>query len=146
MSPHALRIGVVSEDLVDPLGVEGYVDENGRLIGPSAASTVDTHSHNDPDVAVLTNQRTTVIPLTHAFIPPPSSTDLSVADVKAASVHILASFVADNRQVDCFELFVMARTFSLSPAIHFTYGSLWDGAAGHGELDRVDVVCWKCRF
>lgn len=40
---------------------------------------------------------------------------------------------------------VNTSTFSLSPAIHFTYGSLWDGAAGHGELDRVDVVCWKCR-
>lgn len=36
-------------------------------------------------------------------------------------------------------------TFGLAPPIHFTYCSFWDGAAGHWQLNCVDVVCRKCR-
>lgn len=51
------------EDLVDPLCVEGHVDEDARLVGPSTASAVDTHSDNNPDVTVLAHKWATIIPL-----------------------------------------------------------------------------------
>lgn len=59
----ALRVGVMSEDLVDPLCEEGHVDEDARLVGPGAASAMDAHSHNNPDLTVLTHEGTAVIPL-----------------------------------------------------------------------------------
>ncbi|TNN86227.1 hypothetical protein EYF80_003644 [Liparis tanakae] len=42
---------------------EGHIDEDARLVGPSAASAMDAHAHDDPDLAVLTHERTAVIPL-----------------------------------------------------------------------------------
>lgn len=51
------------EDLVDPLRVKGHIDEDARLVGPSTASAMDTHSHNNPNVTVLTHERATIIPL-----------------------------------------------------------------------------------
>lgn len=51
------------EDLVDPLCVEGHVDEDTRLIGSSTASAVDTDSHYDPDISILAYQRPSVVPL-----------------------------------------------------------------------------------
>ncbi len=57
------RVGVISEDLVDPLCVKGHVDEDARLVGSSTASAMDTHSHNNLDFTILTHKRTAIIPL-----------------------------------------------------------------------------------
>lgn len=51
------------EHLVDPLCVEGHIDEDARLVCPSAASAMDAHSNNNPDLTVLTHKRAAVIPL-----------------------------------------------------------------------------------
>ena len=51
------------EDFIYPLRVERHVDEDARLVGPGAASAMDTHSHNYPDLPILTHQRAAVIPL-----------------------------------------------------------------------------------
>lgn len=58
-----LRVGVIFEDLVDPLCVEGHIDENARLVGASTASAMDAHSHNNPELTILTHKRAAVIPL-----------------------------------------------------------------------------------
>ncbi len=58
-----LRVGVIFEDLVDPLRVEGHIDEDARLVGPSTASAMDTHSHNNPDITILAHKRAAIIPL-----------------------------------------------------------------------------------
>lgn len=56
-------LGEIFEDLVDPLCVVGHVDEEARLVGPRAASSVDAHSHDDLDPPVPTHERAAVIPL-----------------------------------------------------------------------------------
>lgn len=58
-----LKVGVRSEDFVDPLRVERHVDEDARLVLPGTASAVDAHAHDDLDVAVLTHQGAAVVPL-----------------------------------------------------------------------------------
>lgn len=60
---NSLRVRIMFEDLVDPLRVKGHIDEDAWLVGPSAASAMDTHSDNNPDLAVLTHERAAVIPL-----------------------------------------------------------------------------------
>lgn len=59
----SLRVGVIFEDLVDPLRVKGHIDEDARLVGASTASAMDTHSHNNPDLTILAHKRAAVIPL-----------------------------------------------------------------------------------
>lgn len=58
-----VRVGVIFEDLVDPLGVEGHIDEDAGLVGPSTASAMNAHSHNHPYLAILAHERAAVIPL-----------------------------------------------------------------------------------
>lgn len=124
-----LRVGVIFEDLVDPLCVEGHIDEDARLVGPSTASAMDTHSHNNPDVTILTHKRATIIPLTYSLIPLASCTDLGVGDVEVPSVHLSTLLITDNGQVDRLQYVIMASAFGLSPSIHFTCCSFWDGAS-----------------
>lgn len=57
------RVGVMFEDLVDPLCVEGHVDEDAGLVCPSTASAVHTYTDNNSEDPVLTNKRAAVIPL-----------------------------------------------------------------------------------
>lgn len=115
-----LRVGVIFEDLVDPLCVKGNIDENARLVGPSTASAMDAHSNNNLDLTVLTHKRAAIIPLTHSFIPLASCTDLGVGDVEVPSVHLSTPVIADNWQIDHFQKVVVAGVFGLSPSIHFT--------------------------
>lgn len=124
----ALRVGVISEDLVDPLSVEGHIDEDARLVGPSAASAMDTHSYNNLDLSILTHKGPAIISLTHSLIPLASCTDLGVGDVEVPSVHLPTPLITDNGQVDRLQYVIVASAFGLSPSIHFTYISFWDGA------------------
>lgn len=94
-----LRVGVVFEDFVDPLCVEGHINEDAGLVGSSAASTGDAHSHNNPDLTILTHERAAIIPLTHSLIPSPACTDLGVGDVEVASVHLSTPATAHNGQI-----------------------------------------------
>lgn len=52
-SLYSLRVGVIFKDLVHPLRVERHIDEDARLVGTSAASAVDAHTNDNPDIAVL---------------------------------------------------------------------------------------------
>lgn len=63
---YLFRVGVVFEDFVYPLCVERHIDEDTRLVGPSTASAMDTHSHDNPDVTILTYKRSAIIPLKKA--------------------------------------------------------------------------------
>ena len=58
-----LLLGVIFEDLVDPLGVEGDVDEDAGLVGSRTASAMDADAHNHLALPVLADQRTAVVPL-----------------------------------------------------------------------------------
>lgn len=60
---NSLGVGVMFEDLIDPLRVVGHIDEDARLVGPSAAPAMDTHSNNNLDLSVLAHERAAVIPL-----------------------------------------------------------------------------------
>lgn len=102
MESSDVRVGVVFEDLVHPLRVEGHVDEDAGLVGPSAAPAVDTYSDDNSDIPILTHQRAAVIPLTHSLIPLSSCTDLCVGDVEVSPVHLSTSGVADKGHVHCF--------------------------------------------
>ena len=48
---------------MDPLGVEGDVDEDAGLVGSRAAPAVDADAHNHLALSLLADQRTPVIPL-----------------------------------------------------------------------------------
>lgn len=54
---------VVFEDFVYPLCVERHIDEDARLVGPSTASAMDTHSQDNPGVTILTYKRAAIISL-----------------------------------------------------------------------------------
>lgn len=97
-----VRVGVVFEDLVHPLCVEGHIDEDAGLVGSSTPPAVDTYSDNDSNIPILTHQRAAVIPLAHSLIPLSSRTDLSVGDVEVSSVHLSASGIANKGHVHRF--------------------------------------------
>lgn len=63
LSLDLLRIGVIFEDFVYPLRVEGNVDEDARLVGSGTAPAMDADSHNHPDLPILAHQRPTIVPL-----------------------------------------------------------------------------------
>ena len=58
----------MSEHLVDPLCVEGDVDEDARAVGTGTASAMDTDSHYDPALSFLAHQGAAIVPLTERDI------------------------------------------------------------------------------
>lgn len=58
-----LKVWIVSEDLVDPLGVVGHVDEDGGPVSPGTASAVNADTQDDLTPAFLTYQRSAVVSL-----------------------------------------------------------------------------------
>ena len=52
---------VVFEHFVDPLGVEGHVDEHGGSSGERTAAPVDAHAHDDLPFLLLAHQRASVV-------------------------------------------------------------------------------------
>lgn len=63
MSTNLLRVGVCSENFIYPLCVERHVNEDARLVLPSAASAMDAHAHDDLDVTILAYKRAAIISL-----------------------------------------------------------------------------------
>lgn len=63
LSLDLLRIGVIFEDFVYPLRVEGNVDEDARLVGSGTAPAMDADSHNHLDLPILAHQRPAIVSL-----------------------------------------------------------------------------------
>lgn len=134
------------EDLVDPVRVEGHVDEDGGLVGPCTAPAVHAHAHDHLNLPVLAHQGPAVVSLADALVLASACADLVGTDVEVSFVQVLTAFVIDDGKVDRFENLVVSRSFGLSPAVHAAHGAFRDGAAEHGQLDSVDTVCGKSRF
>lgn len=95
---YSLWVWEIFEDLVDPLSVKGHVDEDARLVGSCAASSMDAHSHNDLDPTVLTDERAAVIPLQGN-----KCTFLHSSRREAASIHILSTGVNGSKTLQLGE-------------------------------------------
>lgn len=75
----------MSEHLVDPLCVEGDVDEDARAVGTGTASAMDTDPHYDPALSFLAHQGAAIVPLTERDI---KHTLVSTLLVRANSVQV----------------------------------------------------------
>lgn len=119
-------LGEIFEDLVDPLCVVGHVDEEARLVGPRAASSVDAHAHDDLDPPVPTHERAAVIPLQR-------NTPHDISGREVASLFTILTGLNERKLASLWDAAVSVNMDSSSPKLwqHTSSSDRWWNVVQH---------------